>query len=139
MTTNTNLLNEICASIPYDPSANLEWKIRGELSSDDIETDNSLIAVLHLIGQNEVIQGNFTMSLDCAISGQVVIGTATISDIKNEVEKLYNTVAEWVKGYNYTEILDAVIIEARMNGNLECGIDGLYYTFTIPINLIVQY
>ena len=50
MTTNTDLLNELAKSIPYNPSSELEWIIRGELSSDEIDTDKSLIAVLHLIG-----------------------------------------------------------------------------------------
>lgn len=139
MTTNTDLLNELAKSIPYNPSSELEWIIRGELSSDEIDTDKSLIAVLHLIGQNEVVQGNYTFSLDIALSGQVVIGTATITDIKREVEKLYNTVAEWLREYKYTEVLDTVVIEGKMSGNLESGTEGLYYTFTIPINLIVQY
>ena len=139
MTTNTDLLNELAKSIPYNPSSELEWIIRGELSSDEIDTDKSLIAVVHLIGQNEVVQGNYTFSLDIALSGQVVIGTATITDIKREVEKLYNTVAEWLREYKYTEVLDTVVIEGKMSGNLESGTEGLYYTFTIPINLIVQY
>lgn len=139
MTTNTDLLNELAKSIPYNPSSELEWIIRGELSSDEIDTDKSLIAVLHLIGQNEVVQGNYTFSLDIALSGQVVIGTASITDIKREVEKLYNTVAEWLKNYKYTEVLDSVVIDGNISGNLESGAEGLYYTFTIPIDLIVQY
>lgn len=139
MTTNTDLLNALAAQIPYDPSASLAWIIRGELGSDEIETDKSLIAVLHLIGQNEVVQGNFTLALDCALSGQVIIGTATISEIKKEVEKLYNSVALWLKEFRYTEVLDSVVIEGKPSGNLESGVDGLYYTFTIPFTLIVQY
>lgn len=139
MTTNTDLLNALAAQIPYDPSASLAWIIRGELGSDEIETDKSLIAVLHLIGQNEVVQGNFTLALDCALSGQVIIGTATISEIKREVEKLYNSVALWLKEFRYTEVLESVVIEGKPSGNLESGVDGLYYTFTIPFTLIVQY
>lgn len=139
MTTNTDLLNALAAQIPYDPSASLAWIIRGELGSDEIETDKSLIAVLHLIGQNEVVQGNFTLALDCALSGQVIIGTATISEIKKEVEKLYNSVALWLKEFRYTEVLESVVIEGKPSGNLESGVDGLYYTFTIPFSLIVQY
>lgn len=139
MTTNTDLLNALAAQIPYDPSASLAWIIRGELGSDEIETDKSLIAVLHLIGQNEVVQGNFTLALDCALSGQVIIGTATISEIKKEVEKLYNSVALWLKEFRYTEVLESVVIEGKPSGNLESGVDGLYYTFTIPFTLIVQY
>lgn len=139
MTTNTDLLNALAAQIPYDPSASLAWIIRGELGSDEIETDKSLIAVLHLIGQNEVVQGNFTLALDCALSGQIIIGTATISEIKKEVEKLYNSVALWLKEFRYTEVLESVVIEGKPSGNLESGVDGLYYTFTIPFTLIVQY
>lgn len=139
MTTNTDLLNALAEQIPYDPSASLGWIIRGELGSDEIETDKSLIAVLHLIGQNEVVQGNFTLALDCALSGQVIIGTATISEIKKEVEKLYNSVALWLNEFRYTEVLDSVVIEGKPSGNLESGVDGLYYTFTIPFTLIVQY
>lgn len=139
MTTNTDLLNTLAAQIPYDPSASLAWIIRGELGSDEVETDKSLIAVLHLIGQNEVVQGNFTLALDCALSGQVIIGTATISEIKKEVEKLYNSVALWLKEFRYTEVLEGVVIEGKPSGNLESGVDGLYYTFTIPFTLIVQY
>lgn len=139
MTTNTDLLNALAKQIPYDPSASLAWVIRGELGSDEIETDKSLIAVLHLIGQNEVVQGNFTLDLDCALSGQVIIGTATINEIKKEVEKLYNSVALWLKEFRYTEVLESVVIEGKPSGNLESGVDGLYYTFTIPFTLIVQY
>jgi len=49
MTTNSELLNRLAEQIPYNPSASLEWIIRGELGSDEVETDKSLIAVLHLI------------------------------------------------------------------------------------------
>lgn len=139
MTTNTELLNELAAQIPYNPSADLEWIIRGELGNDEIETDKSLIAVLHLVGQNEVVQGNFTLALDLALSGQVLIGTGTISDLRKEVEKLYNSVASWVRDFSYTAVLDAIVIEGKMSGNLESGVDGLYYTFSMPITLIVQY
>lgn len=139
MTTNTDLLNELATQIPYDPSAELEWIIRGELGSDEVEHDKSLIAVLHLTGQNEVVQGNFTMSLDCSLSGQAIIGTATLSELKNEVEKLYNAVAVWLRDLHYKEVLEVVLIEGKLNGSLESGVDGLYYTFTIPITLIVQY
>ena len=139
MTTNTELLNELAAQIPYDPSAELEWIIRGELATDEIETDKSLIAVLHLIGQSEVVQGNYTLALDVALSGQAIIGTASIYDLRKEVERLYNSVAVWLRGFRYSEVLDAVVIEGRPNGNLESGVDGLYYTFTIPFALIVQY
>lgn len=138
MTTNTELLNELAAQIPYNPSADLEWIIRGELGNDEIETDKSLIAVLHLVGQNEVVQGNFTLALDLALSGQVLIGTATISDLRKEVEKLYNSVASWLRDFSYTGVLDAIVIEGKMSGNLESGVDGLYYTFSMPITLIVQ-
>ena len=139
MTTNTDLLNELAASIPYDPSAELQWIIRAELDSDEVETDKSLIAVLHLTGQSEVVEGNFTMSLDCSLSGQILIGTATISNLKREIEKLFNAVMVWLRTFRYTEILDAVVIEGRPSGNIESGVDGLYYTFSIPFNLIVQY
>ena len=139
MTTNSELLNRLAEHIPYNPSASLEWIIRGELGSDEVETDKSLIAVLHLISQNEVVQGNFTMQMDLALSGQALIGTASISELRKEVEKLYNSVAVWLREFRYTEVLEAVVIEGKHNGNLESGTDGLYFTFTIPFTLIVQF
>lgn len=139
MTTNTELLNALAASIPYNPSAALQWIIRGELATDEVETDKSLIAVLHLTAQDEVVKGNYTYSLDCSLSGQALIGTATITELRAEIEKLFNTVVEWLKSFKYSEVLDAVVIDASISGNLESGTEGLYFTFTIPLNFIVQF
>lgn len=139
MTTNTDLFQELARMIPYNPASKLEWVIRGDVSSDEVENDKSLIAVMHLLSQYEVVKGNFTMQLDCALSGQVIIGTATTSEIKKEVEVLFYSVMAWLKELHYTPVLDAIVIEGKHNGNLETGIEGLYYTFTIPFRLIVQY
>ena len=139
MTTNTESLNALAQQIPYDPSASLEWIIRGELVSDEVEHDKSLIAVLHTTAQSEVVEGNMTLRLDCSLTGQAIIGTAPLSALRLEVERLYNTVATWLRDFRYTEVLEAVVIEGKPNGNLETGVDGLYFTFSIPLTLIVQF
>lgn len=139
MTTNTELLNELAGQIVQDTTASLQWIIRGELATDEAETDKSLIAVMHTVSQDEVVAGNMTMRLQCALTGQAAIGTASINTLRADVEKLYNTVLVWLTTFKYTEVLDTVVIEGLPSGNIETATEGLYYTFTIPFQLVVQF
>ena len=131
------LMKYIAAQLPTQGTS-LNWIIRGEAGTDEIDESKNLIAVVHTIKQEEIIYRNFTFKMDCALTGQILLNALTPEEIDNEVSQLFNSVANYVKGLKYTDC-DGIIVMEGTCGNVETTTDELYYTFAIPFTLFAQF
>ena len=138
MTTLTELLKEIAEDWTKNQTSSLfHWDVRHEIPNETADENKNLLAVLHVNGKSEVIKGNKTFEVDCSLTGQVLIAEYTNEQVLNEVKELELFVSNWCSEKHYTEILDAVLIEAMTETN-DVSIDGVYLTFNLPMTFIVQ-
>lgn len=116
----------------------LDWDIRGEIPNEEIDETKNAIAIFHLNNQDEVIQGNKTLKLDVALTGQIIFGNLTKEEVIEELKELEITVNNYFSDISYRNVLDAVLLECNV-GLLEFGTDELYLNFTIPLEMYVQF
>lgn len=127
----------IAEQIP-NQGINMRWDIRGEIGTEEIDENKTLIAVCHCANQTEIIYGNFTYKLDCALTGQILINAMEQSDIDNEVEALSDALATYIKSLKYADCDGAIVMEGTC-GALTTETDNLYFTFIIPFTLFAQF
>ena len=132
-----SLMKWVAEQLPTQ-GINMQWDIRGEIGTEEVDENKTLIAVCHCIGQNELIHGNFTYRLNCALTGQILLNALTQEDIDNEVNALFQSMAVFVKGLKYTEADSAVIMQGTC-GNVETETDNLYFSFAVPFTLYTQF
>lgn len=138
MTTLTELLKEIATDWKENQTNSLlHWDVRSEIPNETPDENKNLLAVLHINGKSEVVKGNKTFEVDVALTGQILIGEYGNEKVLNEVKELELFVSSWCKEKHYTNILDAVMIEAMSETN-EVSIDGVYLSFNLPMTFIVQ-
>ena len=74
------LMKYIAAQLPTQGTS-LNWIIRGEAGTDEIDENKNLIAVVHTIKQEEIIYRNFTFKMDCSLTGQILLNALTPEEI----------------------------------------------------------
>lgn len=132
-----NLLKYIISQLPTE-GINLNWIIRAEVDTDEIDENQNLIALMQCVNQSELIYDNGTYKLDCNLTGQILIGALTTEEIDAELHAVYQSLFDYIKLLNYSNCDGAIVMDATIR-NLELGVDNLYYTFTIPFTLYVQF
>lgn len=139
MTTTQEFLEQIANDIKGAHENNLlDWDIRAEVPNEEIEESKSAIAIIHLNQQDEIIQGNKTLKLDTALTGQIIFGDLTKEQVIAELKELEITVNNYFSDISYRNVLDAVLLECNV-GLLEFGSDELYLNFTLPLEMYVQF
>lgn len=136
MNTNT-LMSHIANQLPKQ-GLSMQWDIRGEIGSGEIDENKTLVAVCHVANQAEIVFGNFTYKLDCHLTGQILLNALEKEAIAAEADSLYDSLANYIKSLNYTDCDGAIVMEGTC-GALMVETDNLYYTFTIPFTLFVQF
>lgn len=135
---NTKSLMKYIASQLPNKGTTLNWIIRGEAGTDEIDENKNLIAVVHCTKQEEIIFRNFTYKLDCALTGQILLNALTQEQIDTEVAGIYDTIADFVMSLKYTDCDGAIVMEGKC-GNVETATEELYYVFSIPFTLFAQF
>lgn len=135
---NTKTLMKYIAEKLPNQGINMQWTIRGEVGSDEIDENKNLIAVCHCANQTEIIYGNFTYKLDCALTGQILINALTDEAMNEEVEALWDSLCTYIKSLRYADC-DGVIVMEGTCGALNVEADELYHTFNIPFTLFAQF
>ena len=116
----------------------MQWDIRGEIGTDEVDENKTLVAVCHVANQTEIIYGNFTYKLDCHLTGQILLNALEQEAISAETDALYNSLANYIKSLKYTDCDGAIIMDATC-GALMVETDNLYYNLSIPFTLYVQF
>lgn len=132
-----SLMKYIASQLPNNGTA-LNWIIRGEAGTDEIDENKNLIAIVHCGKQEEIVYRNFTYKLECALTGQILLNTLTQEEMDNEVSALFDTIADYVMSLKYTDCGGVVVMEGRC-GNVETTTDELYYVFSVPFTLYAQF
>ena len=140
MTTVRSFLKKIAFELseqqPID--SNRDWDFRAEVPTDEIDENKTLIAVLHLTSQNEVVKFNHTLALDCSLTGQILIGEMTQAEVMDEVQEIWVAVQEYLLDVSMMPVEDAILLQAT-TGGVETGVDGYYINFSIPITFYAQF
>lgn len=131
------LMKYIAGQLPQQ-GINMQWTIRGEIGSDEIDENKNLLAVCHCGNQTEIIYGNFTYKLDCSLTGQILINALTEEAMNEEVEALWDALCTYIKSLRYADC-DGVIVMEGTCGALNVEADELYHTFNIPFTLFAQF
>lgn len=132
-----NLLKHIISQLPTK-GVNLNWIIRAEVDSDEIDENQNLIALMQCENQSELIYDNGTYKLDCNLTGQVLISALSTQEIDAELHAIYQSLFNYLKSLNYSDCDGAIVMDATIR-NLDLGVDNLYYTFIIPFTLYAQF
>lgn len=140
MTTITSLLKAIAAQLEeQQPSDALrKWMIRGEIPSEEVDENKTLIAVLHLNSQEEVVKFNYTFRLNCSLTGQILINEMGQSELIDEAHKIWVTLNEYLRTLQMKSIEDTIVLQAVAHG-VETSIDGYYVNFSVPIEIYAQF
>lgn len=117
---------------------NMQWDIRGEIGSGEIDENKTLVAVCHCANQSEIIYGNFTYKMECYLTGQILLNALDKDALNNEVEALYDALATYIKSINYSDCDGAIVMDATC-GALTVETNDIYYNFTIPFILFAQF
>lgn len=136
MTTKT--LMKLIADLLPNQGETLNWVIRGEIGDDDIDENKNMIAVVHCASQEEIIYNNFTFKLSCALTGQVLLNALTPEQIHDETTALYKALVSLIGSLKYTELGDSTVLEGTV-GVLETDTNELYWNFSVPFTLYVQF
>lgn len=132
-----SLMKYIAQQLPAQ-GINLSWDIRGEIGNEEIDENKTLIAVCHCLGSNEIVYRNFTYNMNCQLTGQILLNCLSGDKISEEVDALYNALANYIKSLHYTDCDGAIILEGTC-GALNVETDNLYYVFSIPFTLYTQF
>lgn len=137
--TTTDFINELAKYInDNQPESLFTWDIRGEIPEDEADDNKNLIAVLHMLTQQEIIKGNYTYKLELALTGSALIGEYAKIDIINEVAALGNYLIQEAQKLTYADIGGVIIIEASPQ-LVQTSADGVYINFNIPLEVICQF
>lgn len=131
------LMEYIASQLPQHGSE-MNWIIRGEVGTEEVDENKNLIAVTNCIAQSEIIFANFTYKLDCQLVGQILLNALTGEQLDNEVSALYEALSNYVKSLHYTDCNGPIVLQGVCN-NIETSTDELYYNFTVPFTLYVQF
>lgn len=131
------LMKYIAAQLPTQ-GVSLNWIIRGEADSESVDENKNMIAVTHCINQEEIVYGNFSYKLQCALTGQILLNALTPEEVNDEVSTLFNALATYIKSLRYTDCDGAIVMDATC-GMLSTETDELYYSFSIPFTLFAQF
>ena len=132
-----SLMKYVAGQLP-NQGIEMQWDIRGEIGTEEVDENKTLIAAVHCANQTEIVYRNFTYKLDCALTGQVLLNALTPEAIEQEVEAIWDSLATYIKSLRYTDCDGAIVMEGTC-GALMVETDNLYYTFTIPFTLFVQF
>jgi hypothetical protein len=140
MTTVTSFLKEIASELSAQQPADSirKWDFRSEVPNDEIDENKTLIAVLHMTSQEEIVKFNHTLRLYCSLTGQILIGEMTQEEAMEEVQKIWLTIQEYLMPISMKPVEDAILLQAT-TGGVETGVEGYYINFSIPIDFYVQF
>lgn len=140
MTTVTSFLKKIASELSAQQPADSikKWDFRAEVPNDEIDENKTLIAVLHMTSQNEVVKFNYTLHLNCSLTGQILIGEMTQEEVMEEVHTIWATAVEYLTPISMKPVEDAILLQA-VTGGVETGVEGYYINFSIPIDFYVQF
>lgn len=115
----------------------VNWDIRGDLGDMQLY-DRTLIAIVSFTTSTEEIYGNRTQRLSGTITGQISAEQLTNDDINMALDELQEVTFEYFGGLRYTEVGDAVVLQATCDTILTEPKQG-YYNFYIPLDVVVQF
>lgn len=132
-------LNELLEALAKEINSRLtNWEVLAEIPENEILENKSMIAILHMTENVEVIKGNKTFQLDLSLTGQIMLKEHEKQFIVEQVKELEQTVASFCKELHYSELLDCVLIEGTSE-LIEYGTSDIYMNFTVPFEIIVQF
>lgn len=132
MITNNQLMQEVLSDFPIEEG----WVFRAEYTKEEIDETKNMLAVFHVVAQDEMLTGHKTYKMVCALTGQMMMSSMPLSDFHANVGEIYTRLATQMAGYDYTVKEGCQIIHADCE-LAEVADDALYYTFDIPFTLIV--
>lgn len=119
------------------PNSVYQWDFRGEVG-DMIKYDKTLIGVVSFNTSTEEIYANRTQRLEGTLTGQIFTEQMSNSDIYTVLDEMQAILYDYIGSLRYTEIGDAVVLQGTCDSILTQP-SGEYWTFILPINLVVQF
>lgn len=121
------------------PEGTTKWDIRGEIARD-VEYSADMIAVITFSSNSEEVYGNRTQRLIGSVTGQFLIGERTDEECEEELNKLAETVFEYLRSLRYTEVGDAEVIQATCD-NIVFAVNPqtAHYAWEMALDVVVQF
>lgn len=113
------------------------WDIRGEVAPD-IEAAPDLIAVLTYDTAAEEIYGNRTLRLTGRLTGSLRMGARTDEEAEQELLLLAQVVYDYLGGLRYTEVGDAVVLQATCDSITWSRGAHACMAWVLPVDVVVQ-
>lgn len=114
------------------------WEIRGELGTDT-DKPHDLIAVLTFGQSREEVPLNKTLRLTGELNGMLRIGARTDAQCAAELKLMAEVVADYLGGMSYTELGDAVVIQAASETVTYSRSSPTAYSFSLAVEAVVQF
>lgn len=114
------------------------WEIRGELGTDT-DKPHDLIAVLTFGQSREEVPLNKTLRLTGELNGMLRIGARTDAQCAAELKLMAEVVADYLGGMSYTELGDAVVIQATSETVTYSRASPTAYSFSLAVEAVVQF
>lgn len=114
------------------------WEIRGELGTDT-DKPHDLIAVLTFGESREEVPLNKTLRLTGELNGMLRIGARTDAQCASELKLMADVVADYLGNMRYTELGDAVVIQATSETVTYDKAGNTAYKWSLPVEAVVQF
>lgn len=114
------------------------WGIRGELGTDT-DKPHDLIAVLTFGQSREEVPLNKTLRLIGELNGMLRIGARTDAQCAAELKLMAEVVADYLGNMHYTELGDAVVIQATSETVTYDKAGNTAYKWSLPVEAVVQF
>lgn len=115
------------------------WEFRGEVATELGYEAPDLIGVLTFESASDEVYGNKTLRLEGYLGGSLRMGARTPAECEAQLQLLAEVISDYLGGLRYTEIGDAVVLQATCDTVTYSGsaVDSCY-AWRLGVEAVVQ-